>query len=115
MHEGHGCDGTPIPAGSMLQLRYSSANLDDAVFQNANTFDVERKNARQNLAFGHGVHMCIGGSLARKEMQVAFRVILARMRDFALDCAEDTIEYPPNVLLRGLKRLPIRFTAQAQA
>ena len=96
----------------MLQLRYSSANFDDAVFQNANTFDVERKDARQNLAFGHGVHMCIGASLARKEMHVAFRVILARLKDFALDCAEDKIEYPPNVLLRGLKRLPIRFTAQ---
>ena len=104
-------NGTPIPAGSMLQLRYSSANFDDAVFQNANIFDVERKDARQNLAFGHGVHMCIGASLARKEMHVAFRVILARLKDFALDCAEDRIEYPPNVLLRGLKRLPIRFTA----
>ena len=69
-------NGTRIPAGSMIQIRYSSADRDERVFEHAEAFDVTRKNARQNVAFGYGVHMCIGASLARKEMEVAFRVLL---------------------------------------
>ena len=101
--------GVAIPAGSLLQLRYSSGDRDDAVFAHGDTFDVERANAARNIAFGHGVHMCIGASLARKEMHVAFRVLLERLPHFELDCAPADLEYPPNVLLRGLMRLPIRF------
>ena len=54
----------------MIQIRYSSADRDEAVFEQAEAFDVTRKNARHNVAFGYGVHMCIGASLARKEMEV---------------------------------------------
>ncbi len=102
-------NGTKIPAGSMIQIRYSSADRDETVFDHAESFDVTRKNARHNVAFGYGVHMCIGASLARKEMEVAFRVLLARLDDYRLDCAEADLTYPPNVLLRGLATLPIRF------
>jgi cytochrome P450 len=103
-------NGMPIAAGTLLQLRYASADRDAALFENPEAFDPGRSNVRQNVAFGHGVHMCIGASLARKEMAVAFRVLLERLRTFELDCNECELEYPPNVLLRGLKRLPIRFT-----
>ena len=85
---------------------------DERVFVNADAFDVTRKNARQNVAFGYGVHMCIGASLARKEMEVAFRALLTRARNFALDCNESDLVYPPNVLLRGLATLPIRFASR---
>ena len=102
-------NGIKIPAGSMIQIRYSSADRDERVFERPEAFDVTRGNARQNVAFGYGVHMCIGASLARKEMEVAFRVLLGRMKDIALDCAEDALVYPPNVLLRGLATLPITF------
>ena len=105
-------NGTQIPAGSMIQIRYSSADRDERVFERAEAFDVTRKNARQNVAFGYGVHMCIGASLARKEMEVAFRVLLSRTKDIALDCVESDLFYPPNVLLRGLATLPIRFAAR---
>ncbi len=101
--------GTSIPAGSMVQIRYASADRDQAAFPDPDRFDVTRSNARQNVAFGHGVHMCIGASLARKEMHVAFNVILDRMHNIELDCDPGELCYPPNVLLRGLKALPIRF------
>lgn len=101
--------GTTIPKGSMVQIRYASGDRDDRVFPVPDAFDVTRTNARQNIAFGHGVHMCIGASLARKEMQVAFDVILDRLDDFALDCDPATLVYPPSALLRGLKALPITF------
>lgn len=101
-----------VPAGTMVQLRFSSANRDEQVFPEPDHIDLARDNARNHLAFGHGVHMCIGASLARKEMNVAFRVLLERLDDFELDCDDASLRYPPNVLLRGLAALPVRFRAR---
>jgi len=103
----------PVEAGTMIQIRFSSANRDEAQFPEPHTFDVSRDNVRSNIAFGHGVHMCVGANLARKEMEVAFRVLLERLDNFELACDESELFYPPNVLLRGLARLPIRFTARS--
>ncbi len=101
--------GMPVPAGSMVQIRFSSANRDESKFPDPHRFDVERDNAKSNIAFGYGVHMCIGASLARKEMDVAFRVLLERFDEFELACDPAELTYAPNVLLRGLSRLPVRF------
>jgi len=105
-------NGVPVKERSMVQIRFSSANRDEAQFEAPQEFDVTRENARSNIAFGHGVHMCIGANLARKEMDAAFRVLLERLDNFELDCDESELVYPPNVLLRGLAKLPIRFTAR---
>ena len=102
--------GVPVPAGSMVQIRFSSANRDEAKYPDPHTFDVERDNAKSNIAFGHGVHMCVGASLARKEMNVAFRCLLERIESFELLCDESELEYPPNVLLRGVAKLPLRVS-----
>lgn len=102
-------NGVPVPAGGMVQLRFSSANRDENVFDEPDDLDVGRANARSNIAFGHGVHMCIGASLARKELNVAFRVLLERLDDLSLACPKEELVYAPNVLLRGVSRLPIRF------
>jgi len=99
----------PVAAGSMVQIRFSSANRDESKFPDPHRFDVERDNAKSNIAFGYGVHMCIGASLARKEMDVAFRVLLERFDEFELACDPAELTYAPNVLLRGLSRLPVRF------
>ena len=101
--------GVDVPDGSMLQVRYSSANRDEAEFENSQAFDVTRENLNRQIAFGHGVHMCIGAALARKEMQIGFRVVLERLTDFELMIDESELVYPPNVLLRGLAELPVRF------
>lgn len=105
-------EGVAAPAGSMIQIRFSSANRDETVFPDPHGFDVSRENAKSNIAFGYGVHMCIGASLARKELSVAFKVMLERLDNLQLACAEEDLFYAPNVLLRGLSRLPIRFTAR---
>lgn len=97
-----------LTPGAMVQIRFASANRDEKVYPEPDRLDVTRDNARTNLAFGHGVHMCIGASLARKEMNVAFRVLIERLDDIALDCARESLYYAPNVLLRGVSRLPIR-------
>ena len=103
-------NGTPVPAGSMVMIRYSSANRDEGVYPAPDAFDVTRDNAKSQIAFGYGVHMCIGASLARKELNIAFRCLLDRINRFELLCDPATLEYAPNVLLRGVKSLPLRVS-----
>lgn len=104
--------GIAIPKGAMLQLRYAAANRDPARFENPDKFDVERQNARAHLAFGKGPHMCVGNMLSRKEMFVAFDELLERLTDFSI-ADEGAITILPNILLRGVTRLPIRFKRAA--
>ena len=104
--------GVPIKGGTMLLLRFAAANRDPARFPDPDAFDVERKNARSHVAFGRGIHMCVGNMLSRKELAVAFEVLLARLEDIEIS-DEAALTYPPNMLLRGLKALPIRFRVQA--
>lgn len=104
--------GVPLKAGSMLMLRFAAANRDPERFENPDMFDVERKNANSHLAFGRGIHMCVGNMLSRKEMAVAFDELLKRLDRLAIP-DEAALIYPPNRLLRGLSALPITFGARA--
>jgi cytochrome P450 len=102
--------GVPLKAGTMLMLRFAAANRDPARFPDPDVFDVERKNANSHLAFGRGIHMCVGNMLSRKELAVAFELLLDRLDQIEIvDGA--ALTYPPNMLLRGLSALPIRFVA----
>ena len=101
-------EGITIPAGAMVHLRYAAANRDPAKFKDPDRFDIERSNARSHLAFGRGIHMCVGNMLSRKEMAVAFDELLSRLTDFAV-AEQAEIAWPPNMLLRGLPALPITF------
>jgi cytochrome P450 len=104
--------GVELKAGTMLQLRYSAANRDPAKFPDPDKFDIERANARTHLAFGKGPHMCVGNMLSRKEMLVAFDELLERLDDFAI-ADEDAITILPNILLRGVTKLPVTFRRAA--
>jgi len=103
--------GVAIPAGATLQLRYAAANRDPNKFENPNAFDVERKNARAHLAFGKGPHMCVGNMLSRKEMLVAFDELFERLDNFAVSDESD-IAILPNILLRGVTKLPITYSVK---
>jgi cytochrome P450 len=103
--------GVPLKAGTMLMLRFAAANRDPAKFENPDAFDVERKNARAHLAFGRGIHMCVGNMLSRKEVTVAFEELVRRLDGFEVT-DEAALTYPPNMLLRGLTALPIRFRSR---
>ncbi len=100
--------GVEIPAGQMMMIRYGAANRDPAVFPEPDRFDVLRENASEHLAFGHGIHFCIGAILARKEMLVAFRTLLARLDNWRLAPGAKPA-HKPSVLLRGLYELPVEF------
>lgn len=100
--------GVSIPKGSTLQLRYAAANRDPKKFENPDKFDIERKNTRTHIAFGKGPHMCVGNMLSRKEIFVAFDELLVRLDNFKLT-DEDAINVLPNILLRGVTKLPISY------
>jgi cytochrome P450 len=104
--------GRSYKAGEMVMLRYAAANRDPAKYPDPDKFDVERTNARTHLAFGKGIHMCVGNMLSRKEMTVAFTELLRRLDDIRIkDGAE--LRVSPNLLLRGFVSVPITFKKAA--
>ena len=101
--------GVPLKAGELILLRYGSANRDAHHFPDPDRFDVTRENARSHLAFGAGIHTCIGASLARKEMQIAFQILLRRLKNLRFQAGANAFRYSPNILLRGVLELHIAF------
>ena len=109
--------GVPIKAGSILMLCIGAANRDPRKFADPNDFQLDRKNVREHIAFGRGIHTCAGAPLARVEAQVTVNRMLARMGDIAIDEAhhgaagDRTYRYEPTFLLRGLSDLHITYAA----
>lgn len=102
-------DGTKLPQGAMVMLRYAAANRDERVFEDAERFDICRHNADDHIAFGQGTHFCPGAMLARKEMIVAMNTFLARVDNIQLAEGKNDLTHWPNMVLRGLKELHITF------
>lgn len=101
--------GEPIQAGDLILLRYGSGNRDAAQFPDPDRFDISRENAKEHLAFGAGIHTCLGAQLARKEMVSAFPIILRRLKNLRLDPERNTFEYIPSILMRGVLQLHILY------
>jgi cytochrome P450 len=77
--------GRTIPEGEPIALVYASANRDESVFEDAETFRLNRPNLKESLAFGRGPHMCMGAPLARLELVVAIEELLALTRGFQVN------------------------------
>jgi len=92
----------------------ASANRDDSQFINPDTLDITREPNR-HLAFGQGIHFCLGASLARLEGQIAVNTLLARTRDLQLAVAPSKLRWRSGFVLRGLHSLPVAFSAAAPA
>jgi cytochrome P450 len=101
--------GVKIPKDSLVMLRYHAANRDRQLFDDPNDIDIDRDNADDHIAFGQGIHFCPGAMLARKEMNVAFEALLSRLDNIRLVEEKSDLSYWPNIVLRGLKELHIRF------
>jgi cytochrome P450 len=97
-----------IPAGSVVMGSIGAANRDPRVFDDPDRFDAKRRNARRNIAFGHGEHFCPGASLARAEARVSFERLLERLDDFQL-LDPGALRYAETFIIRGLEALPLRF------
>ncbi len=101
--------GVDIPAGSRVVVMYSAANRDPDMFDEPQSFCPERDGATSHLAFGRGIHFCVGAALSRLEGKVVLEELARRLSSFELDAA-NTFEYHPSFMLRGLKRLDVRLT-----
>ncbi|GAA4728170.1 cytochrome P450 [Nocardioides endophyticus] len=95
-----------------IMAMIGAANLDESVFENAQDFNPERSNVRSHLAFGKGIHTCLGSSLARLEALVAFEELFATFERFGLAANRDALAYHPNFILRALESLPLQTVAQ---
>ncbi len=105
-------DGVPVAAGSRVMLSYSAANRDPAVFADPDTFDPDRPNVRDHLAFGAGVHFCIGAPLSRLEAVVGLERLAARVDELVLS-PDNTFTYEPSYILRGLTALLVDVRGRA--
>jgi cytochrome P450 len=98
--------GVPIAAGESLLLSYVSANRDEDVFSDPFCFDVGR-DPNKHLAFGYGVHFCLGAALARMEVNSFFAELLPRLKSIELN---GDPEFVATTFVGGLKHLPVRYS-----
>jgi cytochrome P450 len=98
--------GVPVKEGESLLLSYPSANRDEEVFDDPFRFDVGR-DPNKHLAFGFGVHYCLGAALARMETRALFAELLPRLESVEL---AGQPEWVATTFVGGLKHLPIRYT-----
>ncbi len=98
--------GCPLSAGDRAVVMFSAANRDPEVFPEPDTFNPDRDNLTSHLAFGRGVHFCLGAALSRLEGKVAAEELAKRIGSFELAATND-YGYHPSFMLRGLMKLDI--------
>jgi cytochrome P450 len=98
--------GTPIAAGESVLLSYASANRDEDVFDEPFRFDVRRE-PNKHVAFGYGVHFCMGAALARMEVNSFFSELLPRLKSIELNGDPQLVA---TTFVGGLKHLPVRYS-----
>jgi cytochrome P450 len=104
-----------VPAGATVLLLPGAANRDPRRFENPAEFQIERRNAREHIAFGRGIHTCPGAPLARAEGRITVESFLGRAADIRICEAEHgpadarRYDYEPTYQLRGLTELHLEF------
>ncbi len=104
--------GVHLPKGSRIFLMWAAGNRDDRVFDDPDRIDLNRKNGKKHLTFGHGIHACIGRELARTEIRIVLREFLHRTRSIRL--AGDA-PFLASMFAHTLVQLPIAFELSAAA
>ena len=100
--------GQDIKSGEGAMLMWAAANRDPAVFEDPDTIDLSRPNCRKHMAFGVGMHRCLGSHLARMMFQEMMAEILQRMPDFELN--GEPVRFADAGEVYAVRNLPIRFT-----
>lgn len=100
--------GQPIPAGDKVLMLLGSANRDHARFGHADAFDPEREDGRRHLAFGFGIHFCLGAPLARKEAAMAVETLLRRLPGLRV-MSEPPPAHHHQALFRGFSQLRLEY------
>ena len=103
--------GVDIPAGSTVLLMFAAGNRDPAQFDHPDQIDLTRGSPKRHLAFGHGIHFCVGAALARIEARAVLQAVLEQTRDFALD-PDHHPQWVDSLLVRRHHQLPVTATAR---
>ncbi len=98
--------GVQIPKGSRVVIVFMSANRDEVLFEEPDSFAPDRANLNDHLAFGKGTHFCLGANLSRLEGRVALQELSKRIASFTLADTND-FAYHPSFMLRGLVKLDV--------
>ena len=101
-------DDKKIPAGSLVYAFIGSANRDETAFSHPNRLDFKR-NPQRHIAFGGGIHFCVGAALARIEARICLDALIVRFPTWDWNGGLD-LAWIPDSALRGLQRLPLRFS-----
>jgi cytochrome P450 len=101
--------GVTIPEGAIVEVRYGAANRDPEQFSCPAQIDLSREKANAHLAFGAGIHLCIGNQLARGELRLAFAALTRRLCNFRLSRGEAGIEWMTSYIAYGPTRLWMGF------
>jgi len=96
--------GFRIPAGTPVFISLAAANHDPRVFENPGRFDMDRANAAQHIAFGRGIHICLGRLLAKLEIRLVLETLLEKVPSLRLEAGQN-FSYYPNFSFRGPKTL----------
>jgi cytochrome P450 len=105
--------------GTPVMMCIGAMNRDPRKFENPHTFQLDRKNARDHLAFARGIHSCIGAPLARAELKVTLERLFDRTADIRIDdtkhgpAGSRIFNYDPSFVVRGLSELYLTFTGKA--
>lgn len=101
--------GMRIPTGDLVLPMLAAANRDNRVFENPNEFNPLR-DSKKHLAYGKGVHVCLGAPLARIEAQVTISVILERFQNIEFASDPNNFKWREDLALRGLLKLPVKLS-----
>jgi cytochrome P450 len=101
-------NGVAIPKGAKLFLAYTSANRDETVFPNPEHFDPNRPNLNKHLAFGRGIHYCIGAPLGRLEGRIALEILTQRLANLRM-VPNQTLDFSRNITFRGPEKLMMEW------
>ena len=102
-------DGVKLPKGSRVMLRWAAANRDPDRFECPHELDLERRNAMTHIAFGAGIHRCLGANLAKAELIQTFALLPGKLHNLRFADGKNDFSHHPNMLLRGLKELHLEF------
>ena len=102
-------NGKTIRKDERLRWFISSANRDPDVFTDPETFDISR-HPNPHVAFGSGIHHCLGATLARLEGQEALKMLVERFSNLDLTVPVENLSYQPSITFRSLKSLPIAWS-----
>nr|WP_107706148.1 cytochrome P450 [Nocardioides allogilvus] len=105
-------NGQFIRKGDKLVMWYASGNRDERVFERPDELVIDRKNARNHIAFGFGVHRCMGNRLAEMQLRILWEELLTRFEKIEV---VDEPEYVQSNFVRGISKLTVRLTPKTQA